>query len=226
MQVRVIPSTISKNIFAYDASFEVLHICKPTLKNSYIQISKKGEVILKSPPVSQRFLKAFLDSKRQWIEKKLLECEDHKDHVLGVSLYLFGTLYSLDAPEAAALKKSLKNSKNPEKIQAYYNRFYLKQAKDYLHERCLFWSEQMGLYPKTVKLRKMIRRWGSCNSKKEITFNTQLIKADKNLIDYVIVHELAHLEQMNHSPKFYKIIDRYIVNYRVKQKELAHYILS
>ena len=77
----------------------------------------------------------------------------------------------------------------------------------------------MNLSYSDLKFRKMKSRWGSCNSNGVITLNKKLIKTPEICIDYVIVHELAHLVHMNHSKKFHLLIDKYMSNAK-KAKEL------
>ena len=78
----------------------------------------------------------------------------------------------------------------------------------------------MGLEYKEIKYRKMRRRWGSCSSKKVLTFNSYLIKASHEQIDYVIIHELAHLKEMNHSKHFYALIEKIMPNYKEVQRAM------
>lgn len=84
----------------------------------------------------------------------------------------------------------------------------------------------MDLHFNEVKYRKMKSRWGSCSSAKVLTFNTELIKTKKELIDYVVVHELAHLKHMNHSRAFHSFVDRYLPNSKGYRQELKKVKIS
>lgn len=90
----------------------------------------------------------------------------------------------------------------------------------FIEERIQYYSEVMNLVYSKLKFRKMKSRWGSCNSKKEITLNKELTRVDKNLIDYVVVHELAHLKHMNHSKEFHSLVDLYLPSSKLYRKEL------
>lgn len=73
----------------------------------------------------------------------------------------------------------------------------------------------------TLKIRKMKTRWGVCNYvKKIITLNSELIKYDRNIIDYVIIHELSHFTYHNHSSDFWELVATYFPNYKKARKEL------
>jgi len=93
---------------------------------------------------------------------------------------------------------------------------------EFLQERAEYYSSKMNLKYSKLKFRKMRRRWGSCNSKREITLNKELTRIDKNLIDYVVVHELAHLKHMNHSKEFHAFVDLYLPQSKLYRKELKN----
>ena len=76
-----------------------------------------------------------------------------------------------------------------------------------------------GISEPTLKIRKMTSRWGSCTPKKnQITLNSQLIHYNERFIDYVVIHEYAHLIQPNHSKAFYAIIEKYMPDYKEVSK--------
>ena len=98
-------------------------------------------------------------------------------------------------------------------------------AKEYMKERVEFYAQKMGLIFNELKFRRMKRRWGSCSSKRNITLNLYLFNTSKELIDYVIVHELAHLVQMNHSKKFHKVVEFYMPQAKELEKKLQSFTL-
>ncbi|MGB0733987.1 MAG: M48 family metallopeptidase, partial [Pontibacterium sp.] len=75
-------------------------------------------------------------------------------------------------------------------------------------------SKQMGLYPNGLVVKSFKRRWGSCDGKGVIAINTKLALVPVSCIDYVLVHELAHLRHFNHSPRFWALVERYQPQYR------------
>ena len=85
----------------------------------------------------------------------------------------------------------------------------------------------MSLKYEEIKLKKMRSRWGSCSSQRVITLNTQLLKLKREQIDYVVVHELAHLVHMNHSKSFHSLVQKYIpdaMNIRREIKNRQNFI--
>ena len=143
-------------------------------------------------------------------------------------MLLFGEIYSIDTQEASLLREKLERIRttSPQNILKCYDTFYKECADKFIRLRAVHFSELMGLEYSDIKLRKMKSRWGSCNSKKVLTFNTELIKVKKELIDYVVVHELAHIKHMNHSRKFHDLVDKYLPDSKRYRKELKNIKIS
>ncbi len=85
-----------------------------------------------------------------------------------------------------------------------------EEAKEYLRARTDYFCEIMNLKYSELKFKKLKSRWGSCNSKGVLTLNILLYNTPKESIDYVVVHELAHLVHMNHSKEFHNLVEKYI----------------
>lgn len=84
-----------------------------------------------------------------------------------------------------------------------------------------YWADRMGLEMPTLSLRRMTTRWGTCNSfKRHVTLNLELGRRDPELLEYVIVHELAHLFEANHGPRFYAVMDEYLPDWKAKRRAL------
>lgn len=81
-------------------------------------------------------------------------------------------------------------------------------------------SNITGLYPNKVRIKVIQYAWGTCSSKKNITINYNLIKYSKEVIRYVILHEICHLKYMNHSKDFWDLVEKYMPEYKKIKKEL------
>lgn len=103
----------------------------------------------------------------------------------------------------------------PEQVKALRQR-----AEAILPPKTAYYARLMGVTPAYVKITSARSRFGSCNSKKGICFSLYLMEKSEAAIDYVVVHELAHLKQMNHSPAFYREIEKILPDYRSRIKEL------
>ena len=120
--------------------------------------------------------------------------------------------------KAEWIKKSLEKEKEKQKQskQALYTKEEFKQivtsnAKELINET--------GLIPNKITIKEIKYAWGSCSSKKNITINLELIKYSEKAIRYVILHELCHIKHMNHSKEFWKLIEKYMPEYKEIQKE-------
>ena len=89
-----------------------------------------------------------------------------------------------------------------------------EKAKAYLPSRVSFYSKQMGLFPTGVKITSARSRWGSCSGKNSLCFSFRLMLLPDDLMDYVIVHELAHIKEKNHSARFYAVVAEYLPDYK------------
>lgn len=99
-------------------------------------------------------------------------------------------------------------------------RWYKVAAHEYLAERVAALARAAGLALPRFALSGALARWGSCNARREVRLAWRLVKARRELIDYVICHELAHLRQMNHSRAFWAEVERQCPDYRRLREEL------
>lgn len=89
-----------------------------------------------------------------------------------------------------------------------------QQAAAELPARVAFWGTKMGLHPASVRITGAQKRWGSCSSRRTICFSYRVMMLPEEAREYVVVHELAHLRHMDHSPAFYLEIARCLPDYR------------
>ena len=89
-----------------------------------------------------------------------------------------------------------------------------KKAKTVLPEKVKWYSEIMGVTPTAVRINSAKTRYGSCSGKNSINFSLYLMDKDERFIDYVVVHELAHIKHHNHSKDFYSFIERFMPDYK------------
>jgi len=97
---------------------------------------------------------------------------------------------------------------------------YRARAKEILPGKVAYYANLMGLSPAQVKVNGAQKRWGSCSGKGNLNFSWRLMLADDDVIDYVVVHELAHLREMNHSPRFWAVVAAVVPDYHEKQANL------
>lgn len=148
-----------------------------------IQISPDGSVTVRAPRrCSRAVLDEFVAEKREWITRKQEELR-----------------------ERAALRQE-KEEEQPRLSEAEYQR-YRELAGRVIARRAEDYARQMQVTYKRITIRDQKTRWGSCSVKGNLNFNWRLILAPEEVLDYVVVHELAHLKEMNHSGRFWKQVE-------------------
>lgn len=107
-----------------------------------------------------------------------------------------------------------------EHIQLLLTKWLRLRAEEIIIERVAYYSEQMGVIPMKVSVKTQTKRWGSCNSKKQIYLNWRLVFAPVEIIDYVVIHELSHIMHMNHSTLFWQLVESFDSKYKAHRKWL------
>ena len=173
----------------------------------------------------------------RWIYQQLREFRKQRTHIIprryvsGESHYYLGKQYVLKVlikPDQAAGVKLLRGQLEvnvreytPERVKAAMEAWYKVKAKEVFHKRLDAVLEQALWVGKRPPLRTltMQTQWGSCSPNGRITLNPLLVKAPRECIDYVILHELCHIAEHNHSERFYRLMGQVMPNWeRVKDK--------
>jgi len=205
-------------------SYKTIYSSRAKYLRLQINSNNELEVIL---PKRYKHEKAedFILQKKDWILKHLKEEIKNKFYFMGKEIWVS---FSYDL----FLKKpfiSFSNSKLNIKIPSDYKsinvediyNFWLKhQAKLYILKRVKILAAKTGFNFKKITIRSQKTRWGSCTSGGSLSFNFRLMKYRKEVIDYVIIHELCHLKEMNHSKKFWELVERFCPDYKHLRKEL------
>ena len=120
------------------------------------------------------------------------------------------------------LEKAIVKQMGRNKVKREYTDEDIKQlrseAKTILPEKVKYFSEIMGVTPKSIKINSAKKRYGSCSGENNINFSLYLMDKDERFIDYVVVHELAHIRHHNHSKAFYSFIESVMPDYKERKK--------
>jgi predicted metal-dependent hydrolase len=189
-------------------------------------------------------IQKFLLQKEKWIEKNLLKFAEHAEKFpekklkqaeifpfLGEDLTLRfvptplkQTFFSRHSQFLQMhLPETIWKTWKEEEIQKYFPKlqeFYRREAEKLISERIQVWAAQMQLFPKILKFRNQKTRWGSCSSRGSIQINWRLVAAPLAVIDYILVHELAHLQHMNHSKSFWQLVEKHFPDFASSEKWL------
>lgn len=209
-------------------------------KTLAIHVYPDGQVIVDAPvTASNEEIAEKVKKKAPWIFKQKLQFEAYppalpqRQYVSGETHRYLGRQYRLLVNQGIAERVKLLrgqlvveafNPKNTEKVKALLQEWYRLRARTIFSERYDFCVRQVGKlgieHHHGFQLRFMPNRWGSCTSQGNIILNPELIAAPKDCIDYVIMHELCHLKERNHSQAFYKLLAGVMKDWELRRKLL------
>jgi len=215
------------------------HIVNPRLKHTYLSIDDDGTLLIRSPRVSQQYIESLLIRKSDWITEQTKRHQAKKGYLYPLTpkkeIYYFGEPYKLRFIPAskryASFECDIKEKKfyfrhnefNPDICKKRLFSFYKEETKRMLSPLIEYWSRQMGLYPESIRFRKAKRQWGSCSASNRLSFNTMLAKVPIEASTYVVVHELAHIKHKHHKKAFWELVERYLPDYKERQRILREY---
>lgn len=99
----------------------------------------------------------------------------------------------------------------------------IARAKERIPKRVAYYADRMGVNYSRITIREQKTRWGSCSSTGGLNFNWKLVLMPEEVLDYVVVHELAHRREMNHSGAFWKVVEAELPDYRERRQKLREY---
>ena len=205
-----------------------LQIIKTNRRTLALEIAPDGTVLVRGPRyLPEAALRAFALSKRDWIEAQLDQRAAHPAHVLkdGAILPLYGDQIRVHLDPAAARSRfqrgvlTLPGAESERQLAAAEG-FYRRRAREIFQDRLAHYAPILGVKHETLTVTGAKTRWGSCSQKGDIRLNWRLLLGKPEWLDYVVVHELAHRKQMNHSPAFWALVESVLPDYRVRKKEL------
>lgn len=112
------------------------------------------------------------------------------------------------------------------RIRLYLERWYRTRALERLREKADRFAQQMDVTPAGVSVRAFRCRWGSCDQRGQVVFNWPIIKAPHPVVDYVVIHELAHLVHANHSKAFWQLVERHCPAFALHRTWLKDHALN
>jgi predicted metal-dependent hydrolase len=205
-------------------------------KTISLQISDNSELVIAAPyftPIGE--INRFVQEKQNWIHKTIQKRKEDsiknksKEYITGEMFYYLGESFPLETffeqNERNGLvfwgnRFYLNTDDATEKGIFYFVSWYKKKAREYINHHVDFFSREIGVLPRKIKITSAEKRWGSCSADDNLSFSFRLIMAPPDIIDYVIVHELIHIKEKNHSAAFWKLMEAVMPEYKIHRRWL------
>lgn len=197
-------------------------------KTAAIHIGKEGVEVRAPYATSELWIHQLVQSKAEWVQRKLSELEDRKKTLFRVAnggevwflgeplalIYRYGEKSGLTSEPGRlvihiAAYHPLDGLRSPDEVaKSLFEHWLRQQAREYMTDRAYNMARRLGLSHrlKEVRFRKTKSKWGHCSSKGVIQFNWQIMMAPEPVVNYLVAHEVCHLQFMNHSSDFWHLV--------------------
>jgi len=207
---------------------------KARLKHRYIRIRDRQARVTAPRNTPFKTLHTFVAQHAEWIARQIQKSSEYTQDLTHADATVLwrGESYSVTIISGKTKRITFENGTarftlpephDHEHLQALLWQHYKTHAPDHILPRLEAWTKTMNLHPVRVTFRRARSRWGSCSSRNTLSLNTQLMMLPDELIDYIIVHELAHIRYKNHGKDFWALVARYVPQYQEKRRQLRAY---
>ncbi len=220
-----------------------IEVNKKNIKNMHLSVlPPKGKVRVSAPITAKdEAIQLFVITKIAWIKKQIRKFENQqrqteREYVSGESHYVWGRRYRMEIRHNHRNNVEIKGNKliltvreasTTQQREKVMTEWYREQLKEKLPGLVGKWENIIGVRAESVRVKNMLTRWGSCNTKdKRIWINLQLAKKPIECLEYVVVHELVHLLEKSHNSVFIEYMDKYLPDWRVTKEELNSFIMD
>ena len=197
-------------------------------------VEHDGSVTVRAPMrLSDSTIQEFAEKHIQWVEKKKAEMRtvtptQPKQYQPGETFLFLGKEYVLEVVPTQRQQLILDDrfkiaDSILDKAELVFQSWYRQQAKLWIIERVKFFAELHQLPYEQIKITSARTRWGSCSPKNTLSFSWRLMLTPPEVIDYVIIHELAHTVHHNHSKRFWSLVEKFLPDYKARRKQLRQY---
>ncbi len=210
-------------------------ILKSNRKTLSLCVMKDGSVVVHAPNrASESQIERFVLSKQPWLASKIAIIENTRQKfsevISGEECLFFGvqckkiksdTTRRIDFDQNHNIV--VPNGVGEDKEILLIKNWYKKQAKEILVKRTKEIMNKIKLIPSDIKINDAKCKWGSCNTKGVVSFNWRVVMLEPAVIDYVIVHELCHLVEFNHSKKFWSLVNTFLSDAHKRKQKIKEY---
>lgn len=212
-----------------------------------IKISSEKGVVIRAPFwMTKGMIDSLVKEKKSWIEKNLkgIKQKITKKYENGEPHLFFGKEYFLKINQTSTLcrckisivesyfqveiHESISKDKLPEKIKEAMLYWYLEKGIETITDKVNLYSQKIGVNYKKIDLKKVTSIWGSCSPSNCLSFNRKLVMAPHEVVDYVVIHEVAHMVHRNHGREFWELVAKFDPQYKQHRNwlRLNHHLLA
>ena len=215
-------------------TFKIDKLIRSHRKTIGLQITNDARLIVRAPYLaSEDFIQKLIHRKESWIKNKLAFFKQRQNKTLirnfqpGEEFLYLGQSYPLVVMENLSKAVILDNSLMISPVvlgnaRDHLEYWYKAQASEYITQRTEYYAQISDLKYSSVRINNATTRWGSCGYKNTLNFTWRLIMAPARVVDYVIIHELMHLKQKNHSHRFWIEVALMMPDYKQDERWLKH----
>ena len=221
-----------------------IEVIKKNIKNMHLYVLPPlGSVRITAPnTASDESIRLFAITKIVRVKKEIKQFKNQqrqteREYVSGESHYVWGRRYRLEIRYSGIANNveinsnklilTVRKASTSQQRENVMREWYREQLKQKLPDLVQKWEEIIGVQANTVRVKDMQTKWGTCNTKdKHIWINLQLAKKPIGCLEYIIVHELAHLLEKNHTPTFLGYMDQFLPDWRVTKDDLNSFIMD
>jgi predicted metal-dependent hydrolase len=198
-------------------------------KSVRLTVERDASVTAVAPPqVSRDELVAMVEAKRAWLYSKLAEHRDFgedrpaREYVAGEGFPYLGRSYRLRIVEPGSEVRLIRGRLELNRGGGARElvRWYCRVGEPWLKRRIATWASRMGLEVTSLRVQPLGYRWGSCSREGRINIHWATMQLPPTLIDYVLVHEVAHMLQPHHSNDFWRLVERTMPDYQQRRERL------
>ena len=226
-----------KDRFGIDNTSLEIQIERTNRKRTISLQVKNNKLIIKAPrTVSRKSLDEVIQRKQKWVKQRaILNFEEqnlrNRKFIDNEKFYFRGNEYHLSlilgSEEDVKIVDDLllvtckdDRSINSANVKSLIEDFYLRESSQILNTRTYEFAKKMKVQPTGITVKNYVSKWGSCTSKNKISYNWRIIMAPDCIVDYLIIHELCHIIEHNHSKNFWHHVGTYCKDFQKKRKWL------
>lgn len=209
---------------------------RKNMKNIYLKVEKNADVVVSAPPrtpnyIIKKLIQENIDEIKLRRNNILTNGYTVKQYVTGEKHIIFGKEFILEvilgnknviklSDDKIILVIKDKDQDRGQIVMSYLRKVLYNKALEFINR----YEKIMGVHAEQLRIKKMKTRWGTCNIEaKRIWINYELIKYPIECLEHIVVHELTHLLETNHTPRFYALLGKYYPNFRENDKLIKEF---